>query len=476
MPIVTTSTPAVVNSQGTHFDVASMGGATLDVPLAFTPTAGNAVIAIFDKYNEGDALPSLGDDAGSPWQFVDSAFKSGVAGIHRIEVWAVASALPGMTKLTLAFGTPGLWGGDHLRVVVFEVSGLDVGTYSSIGFYDADPVSPNPRTVDTDTYDGVSKAGLAENGSLSLLACSGIDLVPGTATPLFTADSSWTSLRSVISSTTRHLETYYKIAAPAPTAETADITLSDTTLCLNAMIVVFKAFETTVGGYDQTLTQAKALSDMQNSNFISETEWSYWIGAGYRKLYDLLVRTHEDYFEATTTVVTVAGQEDYTLPSLIYKVLSVEAVISATESRSLRPFHQAHRNYFSPYGQTLTATTAQVTNYRVVADKLRLRPIPGAGGETIRLRYVPVAAPLVAGEDLPNNLLNHFSDYISIYAAVQALIKEESDPSALKALLAEKEADIRHLAADRDSGDVQVVADIRGEQGIGSEADWDDWY
>ena len=98
--------------------------------------------------------------------------------------------------------------------------------------------------------------------------------------------------------------------------------------------------------------RARERADMVNSKFISDPELVAYINDSASELYDLLVRTYEDYYINSTEVTITSGQ-DITIPVDFYKLLGLDIKEGSKWSQLERfQFNQrnivfTNRNHFS---------------------------------------------------------------------------------------------------------------------------------
>lgn len=208
------------------------------------------------------------------------------------------------------------------------------------------------------------------------------------------------------------------------------------------------------------ITTSRQRADMVNSQFVTDAELTGYINASYAELYDLLVQKYgDDYFVANVYSFLTDGTSDsYNLPDDFYKLLGVDLNLSNTPDSfiTLQKFMFKDRNrYAVPNFQSFYGVTN--LRYRVRGTKLWFTPIP-AGGQTIRMWYVPKITYLVLPTDVMDGV-SGWEEYIVIDAAIKMLEKEESDPSVF---LLQKQAMIQRIEAaaeNRDAGSPQVVID-----------------
>ena len=204
-------------------------------------------------------------------------------------------------------------------------------------------------------------------------------------------------------------------------------------------------------------TNAKAFADMEKSKLVSDTLWLNFINKGYKRLYDLLVSKFEDYYVGDPTAFTVvSGASSYSLPADFYKLRGVDRDIGGGEYVEIFPFNFVDRNRKRLATRFRSIETR--VRYRIVGNKLIFTPADLAPG-SYQLWYVPRATDLTQDSDTVDGV-NGWEEYIELDAAIKALIKEESDPSALMAERAKIEERIETMAANRDVGQSHVIADV----------------
>ncbi len=209
------------------------------------------------------------------------------------------------------------------------------------------------------------------------------------------------------------------------------------------------------------ITRAKQRSDMENRDNVSDSEWIMYVNAGYKKLYDLLVAKFEDYFTVSTTFTIAAGATSSTLPASFYKLRGVDRAMDGTaapEYYAILPFNFEKRNsrgFLSRY-----YSIQPDIRYRIMSNTLMFSPEDQAPG-SYRIWYTPVATDLTLTTNTVDGV-NGFEEFIEFDAAIQAIIKEESDASALMAERMKVEQRIIEMAANRDIGEVEAVGDVSG--------------
>lgn len=208
---------------------------------------------------------------------------------------------------------------------------------------------------------------------------------------------------------------------------------------------------------------------MVTSNFVTNSEWNYYINQSYYELYDLLITTYEDYFVAPRLMFTTTGSSSYALPNgqnyssapAFYKMFGMDIGLDGNNNAfvTLKKFDFIQRNrYVFPQ---ITSTLLGVFNleYRVVGGNIMFIPVP-ASGQQVGIWYFPRLNTLLQDTDIMDGI-SGWSEYVIVDAAIKALNKEESD---VQVLMADKEAlrqRIMSSASNRDAGQPDTISDTR---------------
>lgn len=216
-------------------------------------------------------------------------------------------------------------------------------------------------------------------------------------------------------------------------------------------------------------TQSRQRADMENSNFVSDSEYNANINASLAELHDILISAYgEDYYIEDFDFSAVANQSEYDLPDNFYKLRGVDVKLNTAgqaEYYSVRRFNFNERNRFAQQG-LWQINGLPFIRYRLVGSKLKFSPAPDQNTE-VKIWYIPKSVVLVNDTDEFDDI-NGYAEYVIVDAAIKALNKEESDVSVL---MAQKEAlrqRIISMAQNRDAGEPESVSDIYAEN--------DDYY
>lgn len=212
----------------------------------------------------------------------------------------------------------------------------------------------------------------------------------------------------------------------------------------------------------QLREQSRQRADMQNSEFITDSELTNYINSSIAELTDLLISCYEnDYNISTYSFTTTANVNSYALPADFYKLRGVDTKLlnGSADWYSLRPFNFNERNRNQDWAWGLMSGPG--VRYRLLGGNLYFSPAPDSAFQC-KLWYTPVATKLAADADTLNDL-NQYAEYVITDAAIKMLQKEESDVSVLvmqKSALVKR---IQEMASNRDSGQPESISDIYAE-------------
>jgi hypothetical protein len=214
-------------------------------------------------------------------------------------------------------------------------------------------------------------------------------------------------------------------------------------------------------------------ADRAEIDNLTDGEWAVWINDGRVRLRDELAATSQDYFESTDdTKTTVADQEEYALPDDFLRLLAVEIEDSRGDWITLEPYRHGDRNVlrnadsaywgYGGYGDRLPR------HYGLRGSNLRLLPAPKDAGRTIRMRYMAVPTTLATpATDSISGIEEYFSEYIELWAVLQAKARLESDTLPFERMLTRARDRIRKASAQRDSNAPRVLGSMVRRAGRG---------
>ena len=227
----------------------------------------------------------------------------------------------------------------------------------------------------------------------------------------------------------------------------------------------------------QLRTLARQYADMPTDGFVSDQEINSYINASIAELYDLLVQKYgDDYYvkDPPYTFITDGVNNMFALPTDMYKLLGVDLQVAGSANGwiTLRPFNRASRNRFLYPNVQATYGLMSNMRYRIHGANLWFSPIP-AGGQTIRLWYVPRVLTLVADTNTFDGI-SGWEEYAVVDVAIKCLRKEESDVSVFMLQKQALTLRIEQAAENRDAGSPATVSDSSSGDGQGMDWGWGD--
>lgn len=213
--------------------------------------------------------------------------------------------------------------------------------------------------------------------------------------------------------------------------------------------------------------QSRQRSDMESSQFVSDSELNSYINNSIAELHDILGDAYgSEYFvKSTADLPIVSGTDAYDLPDDFYELKGVDIKLMNQDWVNVQRFNFNERNRYSNFNIWDTTGLTNV-RYRIVGDSLKFTPIPDVTAE-YRIWYVPVATVLVNDTDELNDF-NAYSEYVIVDAAIKMLQKEESDVTVLFAQKTALTTRIREKSQNRDAANSETITDIY--------ADADDYF
>ena len=206
--------------------------------------------------------------------------------------------------------------------------------------------------------------------------------------------------------------------------------------------------------------QARQRADMENSEFVSDSELTSYINASLAELHDLLIAAYnedyvmEEYQFASTSALT------YDLPADFYKLRGVDLRINNDDWATVKRFNFNRRNE-DKSGYAWNLLGIPYMEYRLSGSKIRFNRTPSAS-TTFRIFYYPKATKLVNDTDEYDDV-NGFAEYVVVDAAIKMMQKEESNVQVLLGQKAMLKARIEAMAQNRDANEPESVTDIYAE-------------
>ena len=217
--------------------------------------------------------------------------------------------------------------------------------------------------------------------------------------------------------------------------------------------------------FSQIILSAKRFADMENSNFISDSEWQDYVNFGLKQYWNKINQTMQDYNIKEVFFQLINNQTDYALPEdFMYKRgfdMSMGPQFPPDQVSqfwiTLYPYDFKERGSYS-YPWFSVYAGMYGLRYRIMSTFVRFLPAP-IPENWIRHSYIPVAPTFTAPTDIINGY-NGFEEYAAAWAAYRALTKEESDTMNVEKIIAEWEKTIDTQAQDRNRDVGDKVSDV----------------
>lgn len=205
----------------------------------------------------------------------------------------------------------------------------------------------------------------------------------------------------------------------------------------------------------QLRNSCKERSNMENSTFVSDAEWTRYINYSISELRDIIIsKVGNDYYALSQSYTIATGTDTYALPADFYKVLWVELLGEDGYYYKMKRFEVTERNQ----GRSPLNYFISDVKYRLRADNITISPNSLSAGRVIRLWYVPLITYLVADGDVLNGF-NGWDEFVVLKSARKALVKEESDTSQVDQELAVLYGRLEAMAENRDQSEPMRIYD-----------------
>lgn len=197
------------------------------------------------------------------------------------------------------------------------------------------------------------------------------------------------------------------------------------------------------------------LEEPQQANYAdSDINWA--INVAQQEVATEISLVDEKYFVATTpTIITsVANQRFYPLASDFWKMTRLE---DATTGLRLEFADFAQQNnFFADAVPPLVAPNQIGYAMSIVGNSLGITPAPTTSGVTAQYWYVPVLPDMTSDTDT-SSIPTMFIDLLAIQAAIDMLISDEDDTSALERKYARRFNQLVRATRDRQQQSPKMV-------------------
>lgn len=211
----------------------------------------------------------------------------------------------------------------------------------------------------------------------------------------------------------------------------------------------------------QLRTRARQRSDMESSDFVSDSELTDYINASIAELHDMLIGAYnEDYVMEEHTFSGNGTALEFALPSDFYKLRGVDVRMGTGDWATVKRFNFNRRNE-DQNSYVWNLLGQPYLEYRLVGSNIRFNRTPDSN-LNFRIYYHPAATALSADGDQYDDV-NGYAEYVIVDAAIKMLQKEESDTSVLVNQKQALKQRIEAMAQNRDANEPESVTDIYAE-------------
>lgn len=213
------------------------------------------------------------------------------------------------------------------------------------------------------------------------------------------------------------------------------------------------------------IDQVRSRSDMENNQFVTDTELTSYINNSLASLDDILIGTYDDYRVSTFQSVLSGTNATIPIPSNFYKLRAVDfnSGQGQVNWQTIYSFQLPERN--RSQNNLNTIVNPYINNdlsYRLSDAGIIIMPAERAAG-TYQIWYVPKFIALADTDDTLTIQMDTqaWVEYSIVDVCIKILNKQNLDPSGFMAEKAELKQRIVSAAKNRNSAGPKRVANVR---------------
>jgi len=211
----------------------------------------------------------------------------------------------------------------------------------------------------------------------------------------------------------------------------------------------------------QLRTRARRWADIENDTHITDAEVDTYVLDAISSIWPKVLKLNPDTYRREETL-TGAGSATFSLASDYHSTLGVDRVNSSGAILwRLERIQTQDRHRFSSAGSGDARGFEPLYNSSAPAtSQLRLKPTPSTGA-TYRHTYL-VSAPVLSADDSTIVLPGIAGKIATMDAAVQCMVKQQTDARTLIQLLGAATNELNELAEAAMAGEPGGIVDIYG--------------
>jgi hypothetical protein len=203
------------------------------------------------------------------------------------------------------------------------------------------------------------------------------------------------------------------------------------------------------------LASTRSFPDNTSSFFKDSTLLNFYNQAQQR-IQNKLVQSFENWLVTSTSVSLVNGQEGYSLPSDMLKVVRIEDVQDTTSPVPLTPMSLNDKDDVSRGGVWVNLTsTRSVTNYAIKGKSFIVRPIPNINATNALKIYYSKRLPDFSSASSVSELPLEYHELLALGIVRRALIQQEASTEAIAVIRAEYNDLFREMTTTAEDRQVQ---------------------
>lgn len=198
------------------------------------------------------------------------------------------------------------------------------------------------------------------------------------------------------------------------------------------------------------------LEEPQQANY-ADSDINFAINVAQQEVATEISLVDEKYFIDTTpsVITSIAGQRFYPLATDFWKMTRAEDLTTGLRMEFAEFSDQ--NNFFADSVPPLVAQNQIGFSLSIMGNSLAINPTPSVSGVGINYWYVPILPDMVNDSDT-SQIPPMFMDLLAIQAAIDMLISDEDDTTALERKYARRFNQLVRATRDRQQQNPKTVS------------------